>query len=84
MIAMWTVELVVHHLDLAVHLPALAPPADGGLDLVKATLDRLTAGSCPKFWDIETYALKGTGRITVTPSERAKLASRAELLPAFG
>lgn len=85
-LATWTVEWVVHQLDLTAYLPGdhLAP-TDGALALAVRTLDEFTGGAeRPMAWDAETYLLKGTGRVPLDEAERAFLGGRAGAFPAFG
>jgi hypothetical protein len=85
-LAMWTVEWVVHQLDLTGYLPGghLAP-TDEALALAVRTLDELTGGAeRPMAWTPETYLLKGTGRLALDDAERAFLGGRAGAFPAFG
>ncbi|HET9059074.1 MAG TPA: maleylpyruvate isomerase N-terminal domain-containing protein [Acidimicrobiales bacterium] len=84
MAAMWAVEFAVHHLDLMAQIPGLPPPAPGALSLACATLDRLTGAKRPNLWSPETYVLKGTGRLRLTPEDAAALAGCAGAFPAFG
>jgi uncharacterized protein (TIGR03083 family) len=84
-LAMWTVELVVHQLDLTAHLPGARPgPLPEALALTARTLDGLLGGEHPPSWDDVTYALKGTGRAPLDAPEREFLGARAERYPAFG
>jgi uncharacterized protein (TIGR03083 family) len=85
-LAMWTVEWVVHQLDLTAYLPGDRPaPADRALALTVATIDGLTGtGARPPGWDDRMYVLKGTGRVPLEESERGFLGERAARFPAFG
>lgn len=85
-LAMWTVEWVIHQLDLTAHLPGDRPaPLPEAVTLATATLDGLLgAGARPAGWDDVTYILKGTGRIPLTEQERHVLAGHAGRYPAFG
>jgi uncharacterized protein (TIGR03083 family) len=86
LLAMWTVEWVVHHLDLTAYLPGDRPaPTGQALALAVSTLDGLTGGGQrPGGWDDVTYVLKGTGRLPLAESERDLLGERAGSFPAFG
>jgi uncharacterized protein (TIGR03083 family) len=85
-LAMWTVEWVVHQLDLTAYLPGgQLAPTDEALALAVRTLDELTGGAeRPMAWDPATYVLKGTGRLPLDDAERAILGGRATAFPAFG
>lgn len=84
------VEAAVHYLDLTVGLPAAPPPDPISLGLVRRVLDGLLGrgpadGRGPAAdWDDETYALKGTGRLPLSDSERAGLGAAAGRFPLFG
>lgn len=85
-LAMWTVEWAVHQLDLTEYLPgARLGPTDAALALTVRTIDELTGSPArPPAWDLATYVLKGTGRLTLDEAERDLLGGRAARLPAFG
>jgi uncharacterized protein (TIGR03083 family) len=85
-LAMWTVEFVVHHLDLITHLPGQPGPVPAALALTAATLDELTGGGAarPQAWDDITYVLKGSGRIALDDADRELLGERTAAFPAFG
>jgi hypothetical protein len=96
-LAMWTVELVVHQLDLIAYLPGRYGPLPEALTLTTRTLDGLCAaafgtdfgaafgaGGRPASWDDVTYVLKGTGRVPLDPGDREFLGGRAAGFPAFG
>jgi uncharacterized protein (TIGR03083 family) len=85
-LAMWTVEWVVHQLDLTAYLPGdRLAPTDEALALAVRTLDELTGGAeRPMAWTAQTYLLKGTGRLALDDAERAVLGPRAVAFPAFG
>jgi hypothetical protein len=85
-LAMWTVEWVIHQLDLTAHLRGgrLAPTAES-LALAVRTLDELTGSPVrPPTWDESTYLLKGTGRFLLDEAERELLGGRATAFPALG
>ncbi len=85
-LAMWTVEWVIHQLDLTAHLPGdrLAPRRDA-LTLALRTLDDLTGGPVrPPAWTPERYLLKGAGRLPLDDGEREFLGERAAAFPALG
>lgn len=83
-IATLTVEAAVHLLDLTVHLPSAPEPDRAALALVRRVLDGLLGARVPVGWDDRTYALKGTGRVDLTDSDRVVLGPAAERFPAFG
>ena len=96
-LAMWTVELVVHQLDLIAYLPGRHGPLPAALTLTTRTLDGLCgaasgASSGPAFgaagrppsWDDVSYVLKGTGRVPLDEGDREFLGERAAAFPAFG
>jgi uncharacterized protein (TIGR03083 family) len=85
-LAMWTVEGVIHQLDLTAHLPGKRlGPTDAALELAVRTIDELT-GSPVRVpaWDLATYVLKGTGRLGLDEAERDLLGERADRFPALG
>jgi uncharacterized protein (TIGR03083 family) len=85
-LAMWTVEWVIHQLDLTAHLPGdrLAPRRDA-FTLALRTLDELTGSPArPQAWTPERYLLKGTGRMPLNDAERQFLGEHAAAFPAFG
>jgi hypothetical protein len=77
-LAVWTVEFVVHQLDLGAGTPAPAAVA-----LTVQTLDGLTGGRAPS-WEDYAYIRKGTGREPLTSADREILAERVVEFPAFG
>ena len=84
-LAIWTVEFVVHHLDLIACLPGRPDPLPPALALTAATLDELTGGPArPPAWDDITYVLKGSGRMELDDADRELLGERAAAFPAFG
>jgi uncharacterized protein (TIGR03083 family) len=84
-LAMWTVELVVHHLDLIAFLPGRYGPPPAALTLTARTLDGLMGiTQRPPSWDEITYVLKGTGRVPLDDEDREVLGERAAAFPAFG
>jgi hypothetical protein len=78
------VEAAVHYLDLTVEFPAAAPPDPISLGLVRRVLDGLLGESPPSGWTDLTYVLKGTGRLALTETERARLGTAAARFPLFG
>ena len=85
-LAMWTVEGVIHQLDLTWHLPGeRLGPTDAALALAVRTIDELTGGPVRvPAWDLATYVLKGTGRFGLDEAEREFLGERAGRFPALG
>jgi hypothetical protein len=85
-LAMWTVEWVVHQLDLTAYLlDRRLGPTDEALALAARTIDELTGGPVrPLAWDLAAYVLKGTGRLALDDAEREFLGERAGQFPAFG
>jgi uncharacterized protein (TIGR03083 family) len=83
-IATLVVEAAVHYLDLTVGLPSAPPPDGPSLALVRRVLDGLLGTEMPGGWDDRTYALKGTGRLQVTGTERAAIGALTDRLPLFG
>jgi uncharacterized protein (TIGR03083 family) len=85
-LAMWTVEWVIHQLDLTVYLPGERPgPTEAALALAVRTIDELTGGPVRvPAWDLATYVLKGAGRLGLDDDEREFLGERAGRFPALG
>jgi Mycothiol maleylpyruvate isomerase N-terminal domain len=85
-LAMWTVEWVIHQLDLTAYLPGdRLGPTDAALALTVRTIDELTGGPVrPPVWDPATYVLKGTGRLALDDAEREFLGERAARFPGLG
>lgn len=85
-LATWTVEWVIHQLDLTAHLPgSRLGPTDAALALTVRTIDELTGSPVrPPAWDLATYVLKGTGRLPLDAAEREFLGERAAQFPALG
>jgi Mycothiol maleylpyruvate isomerase N-terminal domain len=76
------VEAAVHHLDLEPVLPD--PPAGSVLAEVRRVLDRLLGQDPALGWDDVRYARVGTGRLRLSPEERAALRDVADRFPLFG
>jgi Mycothiol maleylpyruvate isomerase N-terminal domain len=85
-LATWTVEWVIHQLDLTARLPGdRLEPTRESLTLAVRTLDELTGSPLrPPTWDEATYVLKGAGRLPLDDTECALLGDRATAFPAFG
>lgn len=85
-LAMWTVEWVIHQLDLTARLPGRRlAPTDESMAIAVRTLDEFTGGPVrPPAWDEATYVLKATGRLPLDAGERPVLGDRAKAFPAFG
>jgi hypothetical protein len=76
-------EAVVHHLDMAVHLPPAPSPDQHAVALATRTLDGLLGPgvSRPHEWTAEEYLLKGTGRVPLSSRDRIALAQAVERFP---
>jgi uncharacterized protein (TIGR03083 family) len=85
-LAVWTVEWVIHQLDLTAHLPGgRLGPTDEALAIAARTIDELTGGPVrPPAWDLPAYVLKGAGRLPLDEAEREFLGERAGQFPALG
>jgi hypothetical protein len=84
-LAMWTVELVVHQFDLTAYLPGSYGPLPEALTLTVRTVDGLLgAAARPPSWDDTTYVLKATGRDPLDDTDREFLGEQAMAYPAFG
>jgi Mycothiol maleylpyruvate isomerase N-terminal domain len=83
-IATLAVEAAIHYLDLTVLLPASPAPDPGSLALVRRTLDGLLGARVPADWDDISYALKGTGRIPLSETDRDIIGSLADRMPLIG
>jgi uncharacterized protein (TIGR03083 family) len=84
-LAMWTAEFVVHHLDLIAYLPGRPDPLPAAVALTAETLDGLTGDPPrPPSWDDITYVLKGSGRVALDDEDREFLGESAAAFPAFG
>jgi hypothetical protein len=77
------VEGVVHHLDLTLEVPSPGLP-DEAYTLVTEVLTGLLGAALPPGWSSEDAVLKGTGRLGLTPHDRAELGAGAERFPLFG
>jgi hypothetical protein len=78
-IATLVFEAAIHYLDMTVDLPGSPEP---DLALVRRVLDGLLGTTTE--WDDHTYALKATGRVPLTPEDRAALGALAERFPLTG
>jgi uncharacterized protein (TIGR03083 family) len=85
LLATFAVEACIHTMDLDVEL-ADSPALDTApLTLVRRTLDGLLGAGAPRpDWTDGEYALKGTGRAALTPTERDILGPAAARFPLFG
>lgn len=62
-VASWTVEVVVHHLDMTVELPGAPAPPSSGLAVVRDTVAALVPDPAVlDGWDDRALALAATGR----------------------
>jgi hypothetical protein len=77
------VEATVHLLDLGLEVPA-APPPSSALQVVRGVLDDLLGEPVAADWDDTEYALKGTGRVPLSPSDRSVLQQQARRFPLLG
>jgi uncharacterized protein (TIGR03083 family) len=84
LIAIWTTEFALHHLDLISGLPGRPGPLPEAVQVAAQTLDVLVSGGRPPWWDDVTYLRKGTGRRRLDERDLAFLADRAAGYPAFG
>ena len=80
-LAMWTVELAVHHLDLAADREPAPPPTDAALALTRRTADALLGPPFPAVWTDTRVALLAAGRQEPTPAEAALLPYQGITLP---
>ena len=78
-----SVEATIHHLDLTVHLPGAAGPADAGLREVRRVLDGLLGEHPGTGWSDERYALVATGRAEPDADEARHLGPLRDRLPVF-
>ena len=83
-LATLAVEATIHHLDMTAYLGTLVPPSDIALKLVRVTLDGLLGTNLPAGWGDSEYALKGTGRIALSATDRSTLGRCAARFPLFG
>jgi hypothetical protein len=74
----------VRYLDLTVSLPTAPDPDPAALALVRRTLNAPAGTPLPYTWDDATCALKGTGRLALSPDDRSALGPTAGKLPLFG
>lgn len=84
LLGMWTTEFTVHHLDLLAEMDGSPRPTDDALEVTAATLDGLLDAPRPAWWDLSTYVLKATGRLSLLPDETSRLGPTAASYPAFG
>jgi hypothetical protein len=80
-IATLAFEAAVHYLDITVALPAAEPADPAALALVRHVLEGLAGSPLPAGWDDAACALKGTGRVPVSPADTAALGPLAGQLP---
>ena len=85
-LAMWTVEWVIHQLDLTAYLPGdRLAPTDAALALTVRTLDELTGSAArPMAWSPAAYIAKAAGRVPLDHAERRLLGMRADAFPVLG
>jgi uncharacterized protein (TIGR03083 family) len=82
-LAIWAVELVIHHLDLQAEL-AIAPPGAAALLLARRTVEALLGGPLPSHIDDETVVLAGAGRVPLDHAQARAAGSLAARLPVLG
>jgi hypothetical protein len=82
-LAIWAVEVVIHHLDLQAEL-AIAAPAPAALRLARQTVEALAGGPLPSQFDDETVALAGAGRVPLDRAQARAAGSPAARLPVLG
>jgi uncharacterized protein (TIGR03083 family) len=78
------VEAVVHHLDLTVELPDVAPPATAALTHVREVFDEILGVAAPTSWGDVDYVLAATGRVGLPDDIAAQLGAAAARLPLLG
>jgi mycothiol maleylpyruvate isomerase-like protein len=85
-LATLVVEATVHHLDLIVDLAGAPEPDPEGIQLTARTLDGLFGPQAWDVigWDLTTYVLKATGRLTLVDADLDMLGPHAGKLPLLG
>jgi uncharacterized protein (TIGR03083 family) len=83
-LSMWVTELVIHHLDLILHLENRPRPSKMALQLVVATLQSLSGSADLEGWDEITFIRKVTGREALSNGELHRLGERQGRFPALG
>lgn len=78
------VEAAIHYLDMTIALAAAPEPDPASLALARQVLDQLAGSPLPASWDDATCALKGTGRLSISPADQSALGPAAGKLPLFG
>jgi len=74
-------EAAIHHLDMIVNLPGAIEPPPAALAVAVATLDGLFTAERPAAWSPTEFLLKGTGRVGLSPQDRAALGGAAGAFP---
>ncbi|HEX3781361.1 MAG TPA: maleylpyruvate isomerase N-terminal domain-containing protein [Pseudonocardiaceae bacterium] len=82
-LAIWAVELVIHHLDLQAEL-AITSPSAAALLLARQTIEALIGGPLPSHLDDETVVLAGAGRVPLDQAQVRAAGSLAARLPVLG
>jgi hypothetical protein len=80
-IATLAVEAAIHYLDLTTPLLSAPEPDPASLALVRRVLDGLLGTPMPPDRNDISYALKGTGRVPVSDSDRGIIGALADQLP---
>ncbi|MFC4061369.1 maleylpyruvate isomerase N-terminal domain-containing protein [Planomonospora corallina] len=84
LLAEWAVEAAIHHLDVTAGVDTAPPPPASALAVVRRTFDGLAGAPAGAAWDDVAYALKGSGRVPLTGSERERLGAVADRFPLLG
>jgi hypothetical protein len=84
LLAMWTVEFALHHLDLITELPGRPGPLAEAIGVATRTLNGLLGHEPPPWWDDLAYVRKGTGREPLDAADTELLGPLAAGYPAFG
>ncbi|MFJ6695273.1 maleylpyruvate isomerase N-terminal domain-containing protein [Streptomyces sp. NPDC091272] len=77
----YVLEWTLHHLDLAAHLPEVAPPPAEGLARTRDMLERIAGVVFPASFSDTDALLVGTGRRSPTEAQRAALGELVTRIP---
>jgi hypothetical protein len=77
----YIIEWTLHHLDLAAHLPHVAPPPTESLARARAMFEQIAGVQFPDSFSDKDVLLVGTGRRAPSDTERAALGDVASKLP---